>query len=361
MRRLNLFLIFSQLFIVSLLSSCESIKIIDEGKGILQLSISGASPTKSISREFPDTNRFNLIVRKIGGQIIYEGLYGQKPKELSVPAGTYDVDIKSANFLAPLYETPLYGDSKTVVVESGKVSPISLLVKQINSAIRFTFTNSFKSRFSGYEAEVADSKGKSRYPYTESRFLYINPGQFSLRLLNLNTAGDTVKIFTKSILANNMLTINMDYLTEGESGVVPGITVDTTSVWSSEDFLYGLEKEGDGLTQESAFLTNQLTSKVGMTGVWVTGYIVGGDLTQSGAKFTTPFSSESNLIIASTNNESDRLKCISVALASGSIRTALNLVTNPTNLGKRVWLKGTIVASYFNLTGINPVTEYKLE
>ena len=49
-----------------------------------------------------------------------------------------------------------------------------------------------------------------------------------------------------------------------------------------------------------------------------------------------------------------------MSLPVGDVRDGLNLVDNPGLLGKRVFLKGNIVASYFGLVGIKDVTEYEI-
>jgi hypothetical protein len=346
---------------VILFNSCESIKIVDENEGILKLTLLRTDETKAVVRGVPDSNSFVLSVKNSLGSSIYNGKYGERPADFSIPAGTYDVEVNSIVFTVPEFETPLYRDSKTVVVESGKVAMLSLLCKQTNSGLRLKFSQNFLERFSGYIPQIADSKGKKSYPFNETRFLYFNPGTLKMYLLNNSNSTDTVKLMTKTVAANSMLTINLDVLSEGSSGVVPGIKIDTTSVWEYSEFIYGSEKEGDGLTNLTPFLVSQVASKIGLTAVWVSGYIVGGDLSSSSAKFAAPFTSETNVAIAGTPGVTDRTLCISVSLPSGTIRNALNLVANPGNLGKRVWIKGNIVASYFGLNGLNPVTEFKLE
>lgn len=349
------------LTVLILCNSCESLTIVDQNKGVLKLALLKSDETKAVVRSIPDSNSFILSVKNSIGTSLYNGRYGDKPAEFSIPAGTYEVEVNSVTFLTPEFDTPLYRDSKTVVIEGGKVTQLSLLCKQANSGLKLKFSQNFLERFSGYSPQVSDSKGKKSYPFNETRFLYFNPGSVKLYLLNNTLTSDTLKLFTKSVTANTMMTINLDVLSEGSSGVVPGITIDTTSTWEYTDYIYGSEKEGDGLTQETAYLISQVSGKIGQTGVWVVGYIVGGDLTSSAAKFTPPFSSETNIALASVPGVSDRTLCVSVALPSGVIRTALNLVLNPANLGKKVWLKGNIIASYFGLNGLNPVSEYKLE
>ena len=94
--------------------------------------------------------------------------------------------------------------------------------------------------------------------------------------------------------------------------------------------------------------------------MWVCGYVVGGDLTSSGISFAAPFRTYTNLAIAASRSIRDRDECLSVSLPVGEVRDGLNLVENPDVLGKKVFLKGNIVASYFGLVGIKDVTEYEI-
>ena len=70
--------------------------------------------------------------------------------------------------------------------------------------------------------------------------------------------------------------------------------------------------------------------------VWVSGYIVGGDLTQANASFTPPFSSNTNLVLGPRSSSSSRSSCLAVSLPKGDVRDALNLVDHPELLGKAV-------------------------
>ena len=90
------------------------------------------------------------------------------------------------------------------------------------------------------------------------------------------------------------------------------------------------------------------------------GYIVGGDLTSSDISFSAPFHSYTNIAIASSRTVRDRDECLSVSLPVGEVRDGLNLVDNPGMLGKRVYLKGNIVASYFGLVGVKDISEYEV-
>lgn len=97
--------------------------------------------------------------------------------------------------------------------------------------------------------------------------------------------------------------------------------------------------------------------------VYVEGYIVGsidGRAYETGATIglgNNP--SNTNLVLAASPDETDINKCVPVQLPSGNVRTMLNIVDNPDNLGKHVVLYGTIEA-YFSIAGVKNVTEAEL-
>ena len=43
------------------------------------------------------------------------------------------------------------------------------------------------------------------------------------------------------------------------------------------------------------------------------------------------------------------------------MRNALNLVSNPSNLKRKLWVKGDIVSAYFGIPGIKNIKEYHIE
>ena len=93
-------------------------------------------------------------------------------------------------------------------------------------------------------------------------------------------------------------------------------------------------------------------------GVYVKGYIVGcvsGQAYDSGATFDALPDVVTNILIAASSTESDPSKCMPVQLPSGDIRKGLNLVDNPSNLGKEVLLYGNIEA-YFRVPGVKSVS-----
>jgi hypothetical protein len=131
--------------------------------------------------------------------------------------------------------------------------------------------------------------------------------------------------------------------------------------------------EGNG-TEESPYTVEQIiaknptsTSVAVETGIWVSGYIVGwADMSSTyyinseTARFSVPATLATNILLASDPSCTDVSKCIGIQLPSGTtVRSALNLMDNPGNLGKKVELKGDIY-KYSGVPGIKNTSEYKL-
>ncbi|MHC1779037.1 MAG: DUF6359 domain-containing protein [Bacteroidales bacterium] len=386
---IGLVLLITSFTVLSVITSCDGLTVIDsdeDTKGELKLNFktlkttalnmqtSGMCPESDPVPSFapgsyPDSNSFILKVKKVGGDYVFNGKYGERPASLKLAAGSYDAKVVSRLFSTPEFDAPCYSDSATVVIEEGKTTTLSFLCRQSNGAVRLGFTSDFKSRFGGYTAEIEDSKGVADYPFSETRFLYLNPGDIAIKLRgpSPSSSTDRLLITRKTLSAREMVTVNLHSSTSGsgggtgtggESTVTTGIVIDTSSVWISDDITVGDGR--DGLTKESAFTVEDIVSQVGAKGVWVTGYVAG-YLTTASLFSTSPFENETNIAIATKRGELTRALCAGVALPSGTIRVALNLKSNPGNLGKRVWIKGTVVESYFGLKGVNSVTDYAIE
>jgi len=386
---IGLLLLITSFTVLSVITSCDGLTIVDNDEnatGELKLTFktvktaasimqtSGINPESDLFPSFapgsyPDSNSFILKVKKVGGDYVFNGKYGERPASLKLAAGSYDAKVVSRIFSTPEFDSPCYSDSATVVIEEGKTTTLSFLCRQSNGGVRLGFSSDFKSRFAGYTAEIEDSKGVADYTYSETRFLYLNPGDIAVKLRGPSptSASDRVLITRKTLSAREMVTVNLHSSTSGsgggtgtggESSVTTGIVIDTSSVWIKDDITVGDGR--NGLTKESAFTVEDIASHVGAKGVWVTGYIAG-YLSTASLFSTSPFDNETNIAIATKRGELTRALCAGVALPSGSIRTALNLKSNPANLGRRVWIKGTIVESYFGLKGINSVTDYAIE
>ena len=96
--------------------------------------------------------------------------------------------------------------------------------------------------------------------------------------------------------------------------------------------------------------------------VWTEGYVVGlvDGMNMSSAVLGAEGETMTNILIAASADETDVNKCMPVQLPAGTIRDGLNLVANPTVLGKHVKLYGTL-EPYFTVAGIKSVKDAYLE
>jgi hypothetical protein len=89
------------------------------------------------------------------------------------------------------------------------------------------------------------------------------------------------------------------------------------------------------------------------------GSVDGKSITEN-AVFSASTATASNVLISDNPAATSIDECIPVQLPSGAVRSALNLVDNPGNLGKLVKLNGSI-EKYFGVAGFKTVTEYEIE
>ena len=150
----------------------------------------------------------------------------------------------------------------------------------------------------------ADS-GKLLYSFSEKRFAYFQPGKVSLVL---SDGGTDKALLTRDLAARDMLTLDIGVVSSSTSDNSHGsvsIKVDTTLNWRSENYTIGGEPD-KGSDPEDALSVGQAKENVGAEGVWVYGYIVGGDLSSTKASFQAPFSSRTNLVLAARAGTTDR-------------------------------------------------------
>jgi len=90
--------------------------------------------------------------------------------------------------------------------------------------------------------------------------------------------------------------------------------------------------------------------------VWVVGYIAGCAATGGVISKDDPVNSNVLLTATGTFDETDVL--LPVAIPNNASRTAINIVDNPTNVGKEVKVYGK-VQKYFGVTGVKEVTSHE--
>lgn len=330
---------------------------VNSGNGQLGIFFSDGSEllTKSFPN-IPDTNDFHLKVTRSSGECVYEGAYGGCPEKLDLSPGSYVVSITSSQSLKPAFDSPVFGDEQCVLVKSGELTVVKLVCTQVNAGVRLAVSSGFKSAYTDAVLFLKSSGGSLMYSYAEKRYAYFQPGSISLLLSQ--GAEDNV-LMVRELNPSEMLSVKVD-APKASAGVGCGLSVfvDTSRIWINDDCTAGkdmpADQVGDALTVADA------RKAVGQEDVWVSGYIVGGDLTSSSASFKVPFKSMTNILLGPRASVADKSACISVQLPDNEVREALNLVEYPGNLGRRVCVKGDIVASYYGICGMKNTVEYVL-
>ena len=187
------------------------------------------------------------------------------------------------------------------------------------------------------------------------------PGSVSV-ILKEGTSSQT--LVTRNLEAREILSLGITCPssagTSADGGSSISIRVDTLRTWTEEEYTIGSGQGDPGVSSSEAYSVSQAKEHAGEKGVWVCGYIVGGDLSSSknGIKFEPPFESMTCIAIASRSSVSEKSSCMSVQLVKGDFREALNLVEHPELIGRKVYLKGDIEASYYGIPGLKNLTGY---
>lgn len=297
-----------------------------------------------------DTNNFILTIYSTSGEKVYDGTYGQRPQEIIVTPGSYDVGLYSVKFSPPKFSQPQFGDEQTIVVGEGEQTKISFMCRQMNAGIRLKFSQDFITRFPGSGLRIRQLEKDLEYAYSEKKYAYVSTDTFYM--LYRESGTDSV-LLEKKLMAGQMVTMNLSYSESNTAASVIKIEVDTARDWISYNYNLGLKIPTGALSIEEA--KYHIGEKV-----QVFGYIIGGDPSTTTIRVSPPFESKSALVIAPSMTERSRNRMFAVELPSGSVRDGLNLVTNPYRLGCPVLVTGTVVESYFGYIGIKNTKNYVL-
>lgn len=343
---------------VALIVACEAF---DGEVGTGELRISFAESQSELTRtlsEIPDTGDFIITIDDSKGKQIYNGAYSACPEVLEVPAGSYVIKVISREFSIPEFSAPQYGDEQCVVVPSSGVADVKLLCTQLNAGVKLKIASDFLTACPGGVLFLKSSKGKLMYGYSEKRTAYFPPGSVSLVL---SENGVDKVLMTRTLISQDMLTLGVRIAASSSTSSVPSaslsVSVDTTRNWLSENITIGQGNSGGGESSSKAMTVSQAISSIGEVDVWVCGYIVGGDLTSASASFKAPFSSRTNILLGPKSSTNVKSSCLSVQLPAGELRDMLNLVDNPSLLGRKVYLRGKIVDAYYGIPGIKNISE----
>ena len=342
-----------------LLAACDdfAVEAPPAQPGQLRWALERTSLTTKASEELPDTNDFILTVRDASGGTLYRGPYGDSPQVLDVPEGYYTVGIVSENFSTPAFSKPQYGDEQVVKVPAGQSVTVKLKCTMQNAGIRLRTGQDFLQAYPDGILYIKQADVKLKYQYRETRVAYVKPGEVSV-LLYRDREGDYETLFTRNIEAREVLTVSIS-APKGSGNGKSSITVqtDTTRNWVSENYTIG---QGGGQAQ-GTLSVGEAASHIGQKGVWVAGYIVGGDLTSAGKTVKTEgITKNTHIALADRSSITEKASCLAVELPSGKVRQALNLVDHPELIGKRVKVKGDLVDKYFGTVGMKSTTDYEM-
>ena len=357
------------------LGACDDFGLRSGGQGELRWIIED-SGTRASSAEIPDTNDFILKVSDAGGKILYEGAYGNSPESLLVDAGSYTVAVHSIEFTAPGFSRPVYGDEQVVVVKAGASVTVRLNCILENAGVRLQIAPDFLTSYPDGVLFLKSGDTRLMYGYSEKRIAYFKPGPITLILYN---QGADETLLSRTLDARTILTLSIS-APHGGSATASSISVavDTAKIWSHEAYVIGGGGSGSssggsggsgsgsgsshGDEIDNAYSVSQASSHIGEDAVWVYGYIVGGDLSTAGTTVkTSKITKATHLAIAARSTVTAKASCVAVELPKGSVRDALNLVDHPDLIGSRVYLKGSIVSSYFGTTGLKSTSDYVLK
>lgn len=303
----------------------------------------------------PDKDDFILTVTSSGGDKVYDGRFGDSPESIIVDPGNYTVSIISEEFKVPGFDCPQYGDTQIVVVQPGKKASVLLDCRQMNSGVRLDITDSFVNSFPDGELTLKSNSGSLDYNYGETRTAYFQPGSVSLVL---NHGSVTETLFTRPLERQQILVVELNAGGTGTGTAGISVQVDTTRQWISERYYYGDRGSGDNGIG-CAYSISEAKEHPGQTDVWVYGYIVGCFNTSGSPTFSGPYTKNTNMVIAGRAGTTDKDYCISVELKAGAIRDALNIVDNPGNVGRKIYLRGDLVDAYYGIVGMKQLTEYQ--
>lgn len=342
------------------MTGCEALLPERECSVSVNLEEQSYSATKSVFKDLPDSSEFLLDISSANGEALYSGPYGKCPENLLAKGGTYTIEVRSCDFSTPRFDSPQYGDTQVIMIKPGQKADVVLKCSQLNSGVRLNIPPGFLTAYPKAVLFINSDKGKVMYSYTEKRFAFFQPGNISLVM---DEDGKEKVLFTRQLEAREMLTLGLNVPGDTVAGQDTSISMqmDTTRVWTYHDVGLGTDGNGkEGQSMDSAYSVTKARERAGEKDVWVYGYIVAGDLTASGADFEGPFTVKTAIAIGPRASVNEKDRCISIQLGSGKVRDALNLVDNPSNLGRKLYVRGDIVESYYGIPGIKNVKEFRL-
>ncbi len=186
------------------------------------------------------------------------------------------------------------------------------------------------------------------------------------------TSGEQFYVYRCYNIGNKKFT-DSDVLNVGDEVIIYGKVVNyrgnTPETVQKEAYIYSHnatgEKEEEEIPSEVMTVAQALaaytegTAKAAVVKGYIVGYIP--DKSKDEAIFNNEAAtSQTNVIIADTPDETNISKCLPIQLPSGDIRSKVNLQSNPGNYNKMVTLTGSL-ETYFSVAGLKSVSKALFE
>ena len=363
-------------------SSCLVPVPADVDPAVLRLELSGAAsgssafaPSASATRATVapftkatvdpfDTDAYILTLTSSDGKTAFRGLWGERPHEFELAPGTYAISMLSSTFKDPSFDSPQFGDTRSVTLSEGQEADVELSVSQLNSGLRLKLDEKFVATYKDAALFLRSVAGTLAFGFGETRTAFFQPGRV---VILLNNQGKTATVHSLELRPGEIMTLRLGVAENmpkamSVTGMDVTVKVDTVRLWSFAELDWDGSSSGIDPVPSvpDAVSVNEARGMAGSKDLWVCGYIVGGDLSSRSCSFEGPFSSRTNLVIADVPGCTDRGRCMSVQLSVGDIRNALNLVDTPSLLGRQVWLRGDVVEAYYGIPGLQNLSDYRL-
>ena len=337
-------------------SACETLSWNEEGKGALSIRMRKETGV-TVKSEVPFSDYLISISDKNNATVV-SGLFRTIPDPVVLEPGTYSVMALSEEMGAPAFDKPVYGSTVEVGVVASVKHTLQMICTQVNAGLRIVYDAGFKERYNTYSVTVTGENGTLSYQKEEARTGYFAPGALQIKLL---VEGEDPVQLSKNVIARDMLvlTVLAPSHTPGTSGSIElQLSIDTSRVWRREEWRPDAASN-DGTTPETAYTVAQAQLLTSANNVWVCGYIVGGDASNTAFRTAPPFTANSNLVIADSPLEQVRANCMAVELPSSpaSLRANFGMPANGANLlGRRAWFRGNVEV-YFGHPGMRATRE----
>ena len=345
---------------------CSCVTPAPAGKCPGRLRISLSEALTRTDGDVLDTGSYILEIRNSSSKILFRDRWENSPEEFELEPGVYDVSAVSQEFTGPAFGKAQYGDSRQIRLSEGESAEVDLVASLCNAGLRILFSEAFIAMYRDASVFVQSEGGTLAYGLDETRTAFFRPGNV---YVIINSGSGSRVIYSASLLKGSITALRLgvaEKTVRAEPVCLSGLRlgVDTAVVRRVVDFAWDGEAGGgeippSGVPSDAVDVAVARTM-AGSRGVWVYGYIAGGDLTSKSCSFEAPFSSRTNLLLAPSAACRDRSLCMSVQLSAGDIRNALNLVDNPSLLGRKIYLCGDVKDAYYGLTGLQNLTDYRL-